>query len=328
MARLVRLVSAAALLAAVASPSGAEDKFPSRFVKIITTTGTGTGPDVITRIVAEQLGREWGQQVVVENNSTGGGMVAARLVTQATPDGYTLLGASASSFSVLPIRQPDAPTVVGTHLKAVAYFGDQPLVIAVAPSLGVGSIDELVALANKDPDKVLYAANVSGTLPHMTGELLRSRTQAPYRFVPYRGGAEGLKDVLSGQINMIIDGYAALEGTLKSGHIKPIAVTSKQRLPNLPDVPPVGDSVPGFVSIGWNALMAPIGVPDDIVQKINADMRRLMDRAEVKQRLAELGAYPVAMTTDDLTRFIKSEQDLWWPMVRQILSQPAPEAKK
>lgn len=320
-----RLTIVLGALAAATTPAAAQDKFPSRFVKIITTTGTGTGPDVITRVIAEQLSREWGQQAVVENNSTGGGMVAAKLVTSSAPDGYTLLGASASTFNVLPIRQPDAPAVVGKDLKPIAYFGDQPLIIAVSPTLGVSSIAELVALANKDPDKVLYAANVSGTLPHMTGEMLKSRTNAPYRFVPYRGGAEGLKDVLSGNINMIIDGYAALEGTLKSGHIKPIAVTSKQRIPNLPDVPPVADSVPGFVSIGWNALMAPIGVPDEIVQKINADMRRVMDRAEVKQRLADLGAYPVSMSTDDLAKFIKSEQDLWWPVVRQILAQPAPE---
>jgi tripartite-type tricarboxylate transporter receptor subunit TctC len=323
-ARSIWLLTTAALVFGPLSSVHAQDKFPSRFVKIVTTTGTGTGPDVITRVVAEALGREWGQQVVVENNSTGGGMVAAKLITSGPADGYTLLGASASTFNVLPIRQADAPVVVGTHLKPIAYFGDQPLVIAVSPTLGVNSIKELVDLAKRDPDKVLYAANVSGTLPHMTGEVLKSRTEAPYRFVPYRGGAEGLKDVLSGSINMIIDGYAALEGTIKSGHIKPIAVTSKSRISNLPDVPPAGDTVPGFVSIGWNALAAPVGVPDAIINQINADMRRVMEGAEIKKRLADLGAYPVSMTVPELTAFIKSEQEQWWPVVRQILATPAP----
>ena len=315
-------VASAGVLAPTAE---AQDQYPSHFVKVITTTGTGTGPDVITRLIADQLSRAWGHQVVVENNSTGGGMVAAQQTANATPDGYTLLAASASAFTVLPIRQERAPTVVGTHLKPIAYYGDQPLVVAVSPSLGVNSVAELVALAKRDPDKVLYAANVSGTLPHMTGEVLKARSGAPYRFVPYRGGAEGLKDVLSGQINMIIDGYPALEGTMKSGHIKPIAVTSSKRIPNLPDVPTVAETIPGFLSIGWAALMAPIGVPDQIVQKSNTDMRRVMDSAEVKGRMNELGAYPVSMSTDELGSFIKSEQELWWPVVRQILAQPAAE---
>ena len=138
-----RLTIVLGALAAATTPAAAQDKFPSRFVKIITTTGTGTGPDVITRVIAEQLSREWGQQAVVENNSTGGGMVAAKLVTSSAPDGYTLLGASASTFNVLPIRQPDAPAVVGKDLKPIAYFGDQPLIIAVSPTLGVSSIAEL-----------------------------------------------------------------------------------------------------------------------------------------------------------------------------------------
>lgn len=331
MSTMLKSVTAgllAAIALAAALPAHAQDAYPSRFVRVITTTGTGTGPDVITRVIAEQLSREWGQQVVVENSSTGGGIVAARQVNQAAPDGYTLLGASASAFNVLPIRQPDAPVVIGTHLKPIGYLSDQPLIIAVSPTLGVSSIAELVALSKREPDKVLYAANVSGTLPHMTGELLKSRTQSLYRFVPYRGGADGLKDMLSGNVNMIIDGFAALDGTMRSGHIKAIAVTSKTRLPNLPDIPPVADTVPGFMSIGWNALTAPMGVPDAIVQKINADLRRVMGREDVKKRLADLGAYPVLMTTDELTKFIKEEQELWWPVVRQILAQPAPEEKK
>ena len=326
LATRIALAGTIAIIAA-AVPASAQDKFPSRFVKFVTTTGTGTGPDVITRLVAEYLGRDWGQQVIVENNSTGGGMVAAQQTVGAVPDGYTLLAASASSFTVLPIRQEKAPTVVGVHFKPVAYFGDQPLVVAVSPTLGVNSIRELVDLAKREPDRVLYAANVSGTLPHMTGEVLKSRSGAPYRFVPYRGGADGLKDVLSGQINMIIDGYPALEGTMKSGHIKPIAVTSSRRIPNLPDVPTVADTLPGFLSIGWSALMAPIGVPDDIVSKINADMRRVMERPEVKSRIEELGAVPVSMSPDELGRFIKSEQELWWPVVRQLLAAPPADKK-
>ncbi len=306
------------------APADAQDKFPSRFVKVITTTGTGTGPDVVLRIVMDQLSKEWDQQVVIENNSTGGGLVASQQATSATPDGYTLLQASASSFTVLPIRQARAPTRVGIDVKPIAYMGDQPLVIAVSSNLGVNSMAELIALSKKDPDRVLYAANASGTLPHMAGELLKLRSGAPLRYVPFRGGAEGLNNVMNGAVNMIIDGYAALEGTIKGGSIKPLAFTGAKRLPNFPDVPAVNEAVPGYVAIGWAALVAPIGVPDAIVDKINADMNKVMMLPAVQKRLVDIGAYMVPMSRKELESFIKKEQDQWQPMVREILSKPAP----
>lgn len=313
--------------AAAITPAEAQDKYPSRFVKVITTTGTGTGPDVVLRIVADHLGREWGQQVIVENNSTGGGLVAAQQATSAAPDGYTLLQASASAFTVLPIRQDRAPTKVGVDVKPIGYMGDQPLTIAVSPKLGVKSIKELIDLAKSDPDKVLYAANASGTLPHMAGELFKLRSGAPFRYVPFRGGAEGLNNFMSGAVNMVIDGYAALEGTIQSGDLKPLAFTSTKRLPNFPEIPTVGEAVPGYVAIGWAALVAPIGVPDAIVDKINADMNKVMMRPDVQKRLIEIGAYMVAMTRPELEAFIRKEQDMWHPIVREILSKPAPAAK-
>jgi tripartite-type tricarboxylate transporter receptor subunit TctC len=309
--------------AAVGGAAEAQDKFPSRFVKVITTTGTGTGPDVVLRIVADHLGREWGQQVIVENNSTGGGLVAAQQATSAAADGYTLLQASASAFTVLPIRQERAPTKVGVDVKPIGYMGDQPLTISVAPSLGVNSLAELIELSKKDPDKVLYAANASGTLPHMAGELFKLRSGAPVRYVPFRGGAEGLNNLMSGSVNMIIDGYAALEGTIKSGSLKPLAFTGAKRPPNFPEIPTVGETVPGYVAIGWAALVAPNGVPDAIVDKINADMNKVMMKPEVQKRLIDIGAYMVAMTRPELETFIKKEQEMWHPIVREILSKPA-----
>jgi len=311
-----------------AAPASAQDKYPSRFVKVITTTGTGTGPDVVLRVVMDQLSKDWGQQIVVENNSTGGGLVAAQQAAAAPADGYTLLQASASAFTVLPIRQERAPTRVGTDVKPIAYMGDQPLTVAVVPALGVNSLTDLVNLAKKDPDKVLYAANASGTLPHMAGELLKLRSGAPFRYVPFRGGAEGLNNIMSGSVNMIIDGWAALEGTIKGGALKPIAFTGKKRLPNFPEIPAVGETIPGYVAIGWAALVAPAGVPDAIVEKINADMVRVMSKPEVEKRLVEIGAYHVPMTRTELEAFIKQEQDLWHPIVREILSKPAPAPAK
>ena len=328
MPTLLRLCLA---LLAAAWPIGqaalAQDAYPSRFVRVITSTGTGSGADILTRILADYLSREWGQQVVVENVPAGGGLVAAQQVTSAAPDGYALLSASASSFTVLPIRQERAPTVIGRDLRPISYFGDQPFIIGVHPGLGVGSIRELVDLAKREPDKVLFAGSASGTLPHMTGELLKLRSAAPYRYVPYRSSAEGLKDLLAGQINMVVDGLAALEGTIKSGHVKALAVTSAKRIPTRPDLPTVAETIPGFLSVGWASLMGPMGMPDTIVDKINRTLVSTMEKPEVRSRLEELGVFPVPMTPTELGAFVKSEQEQWWPLIRQILAQPEPQKK-
>lgn len=320
-------IALAAVVGAVTS-AAAQVKYPTRFVKVITTAGTGTGTDVVLRILADRLSREWGQQLVIENMPAAGGLVAAQQAMAAEHDGYTLLQASSSSFTVLPIRHERAPTRVGIDLKPIAYMGDQPLVIAVAPTLGVGSIKELLALAKSQPNKLLYAANANGSLPHTAGELLKLRSGAPLQYVPYRGGAEGLKDMLAGQINMIIDGYAALDGTIRSGHIKMIAVTSAKRLPNFADMPTVAETLPGYEAIGWAALSAPIGVPDNIVQKINADVVALMRDPALVKRMEDVGAYMVPMSTTELAAFIKRQQDVLWPVVREILSKSADAAPK
>lgn len=322
-----RIAALIAMAWPLLQPARAEDTYPSRFVRVITTTGTGSGADILTRILAEHLSREWGQQIVVENVPTGGGLVAAQQVTSAAPDGYTLLSASASTFTVLPIRQERAPVTLGRDLRPISYYGDQPFIVGVHPNLGVATIKELVELAKRDPDKVLFAGGASGSLPHMTGELLKLRSGAPYRYIPYRSAAEGLKDLLAGQINMVVDGLAGLEGTIASGHIKALAVTSAKRIPTRPDLPTVAETLPGFLSVGWAAMIGPAAMPDAIADKIHRALSGTMARPDVRARLEELGVFPVAMTPGELATFIKAEQEQWWPLIRQIVAQPEPQRK-
>ena len=317
------LLSLAAAITSGLVPATGQEPYPSRHVRIITTAGTGTSPDVVVRIIAEQLSRDWGQQVVVENNGTGGGLVAAQQAAAAAPDGYTLLLASASAFTVLPIRHEHAPTVVGRDLKPIAFLGELPMAYAVSAKLGVRSVKELIELSKREPEKIFYAANATGTLPHMAGEHFKSRAGASLTFVPYRGTADALAGVLSGQIDAIVENYVTLAGTIQSGDLVLLAFSSKDRLPNFPDVPTVGETLPGFVAIGWAALSAPASVSDAIVEKINADVRRIFDKPDVRQRLIDLGNYPASMSTTELARFIRQEQEQWSPVVRSILAQAA-----
>ena len=312
-----------------AAPASAQGAYPNRHVRIITNAGLGSSPDVLARIIADELSRLWRQQVIVENNSAGGGIVAAQRAADAAPDGYTLLVASASAFTVLPIRQEHAPVMIGTNLKPVAFLGASPMAFAVSPKLGVTSIKELVALSRSEPDRIFYAANQTGSLPHMSGEYFKSRTGASLTFVPYRGAADGLTSVLSGQTSLIIENYLAIKGAIQSGELVLLAFSARERLPNFPEVPTVAETAPGFVAIGWAALMAPIGVPDDIVNKVHTDIRRIFDQPGVRQRMIALGIYPAFPSTAELANFIEQEQAQWSPIIRNILAAPsAAPAKK
>jgi len=319
-ALLVTLSLAALGLGEVAAL--AQDKYPSRPIRVVSSTGTGSGPDVIARIIFDHMSRELGQQLVMENNPTGGGLVAAQQVAGATPDGYTLMSPSASVFTVLPMRQERAPRL-GQQLTAVAYYGDMTLVVCVSPSLGVNTLQELVDLVKRDPKKVLYAGNTNGSLPHMSGVLLNSRLGGGLTFVPYRSSADGLKDLLSGQINMIIEGVASLHGAIQAGSIKPLAMTMAQRAPNWPQIPTVGELLDGYAAQGWAGLAAPAGTPEAIVNRLNAVHNKVITRPDVKERLAELGTYIRPLDPAAFRTYIEGEQELWWPIVREVAGQQA-----
>ena len=311
-------IAAAAVL--VGEPAAAQDKYPSRPIKVISSTGAGSGPDVVARLLFEHMSRELGQQLVMENNPTGGGLVAAQQVAAAAPDGYTLMSPSASVFTVLPIRQDRAPKL-GEHFKAVGYYGDMTLAVCVSPSLGIGTLQELSDLAKRDPNKVLYSGNANGSLPHMSGVLLNTRVGGGLTFVPYRSSADGLKDVLGGQINMIIEGIASLDGAIKSGDIKALAMTMPKRAPNMPEIPTVGELFPGYSAQGWAGLVAPAGTPDAIVDQLNATLTKVQQMPDVTKRLAELGTYVRPLSPTEFAAYIESEQKQWWPIVRDLAVQ-------
>ena len=315
-----------ASVAGVVAPAEAQDRYPARHIRVLSSTGAGSGPDVFARIITDHMSRELGQQLVMENNSTAGGLIAAQQVADAAPDGYTLLSASASVFTVLPVRQERAPRIV-EQLKSVAYYCDMPLLITVPSSLGVSTLAELIELARREPTKMFYAGNTNGSLPHMSGVLLNDRVGGGFTFVPYRSAADGLKDLLGGQINMMIEGLASLEGALNAGSIKALGLTNASRLPNMPDVPTVGEVLPGYVAAGWAGLFAPAGTPDAIVTLLNAALNKVVVKPEVKARIAELGGNVRQLSPDELTAQIRAEQKQWTPIVRRITLQQVQDKK-
>jgi tripartite-type tricarboxylate transporter receptor subunit TctC len=316
-------IVAAAVLAVVAAsatltPSAGAEGYPDRPVKLVTQGAAGSGPDVIGRIVTDHLGHLWGQQIVIINQPGAGGSAAARMAAAAVPDGYTLYMAATSTFLVMPEIFPNLPIDLERDFVRIGLMGEQPMIFGVAPSLGVASLPELVALSKRRPGELMYAANARGTFPHLTVERLRKETGADLTFIPYPGAAAGLQDLLGGRISMIVESIGALNGAMQSGSLKALAVASSKRLPNFPDLPAATETVPGLEAMGWFALLAPAGTPEPIVRQVNKDLWTVLDLPELRKSFQDLGTFVRTMSPAETTQFIRNEQQVWRPIVRSL----------
>jgi tripartite-type tricarboxylate transporter receptor subunit TctC len=308
----------AAVALAASLPAQAQD-YPTRPVQLITPAAAGNSPDVVTRIVADRLSQMWKQQVVVLNRPGAGGMLAAQAAAGQPNDGYNLYATQASTFTVLPVDQAGKmPVDLQKAFVPIGMVGEQPIGLAVNKDVPVKTVAELIALANKTPDGMLFGATNRGGQSHLTGELFRERAKANISFVHAAGAAASLNDVIAGRLPIMFEGLAGLAPGLQSGGVKAIAVAAPKRLPNLPNLPAIAETVPGVVSSGWIVLMAPAGTPDAIVQKVNADLRKVVAMPEVVERFQQLGTYSRDLTPAQTNDFIRSEEQLWWPVVRGL----------
>jgi putative tricarboxylic transport membrane protein len=302
--------------------------YPTRPVTFITPAAAGNSPDVVMRIVADRLTQIWKQQVVVINRPGAGGLIAVQAAAGVEKDGYTLYMTQASTYTVLPIEQEGKmPVNLQTAFVPIGMVGEQPIAVAVNKDIPVSDIAQLVTLANTTPGGMLFGATNRGGQSHLTGELFRERSKANISFVHAAGAAVSLNDVIAGRIPIMFEGLAGLAPGLQGGGIKPLGVASQKRLPNLPSLPAINETVPGVVSSGWMVLMAPAGTPEHIVQKVNADLRKVVAMLEVVERFHTLGTYTRDLTLAQTGEFMRSEERLWWPIVRQLNQQPAAPAR-
>jgi tripartite-type tricarboxylate transporter receptor subunit TctC len=314
------LIAAVTLLAAL--PAAAQD-FPTKPVTFITPAAAGNSPDVLTRVVADRLTQMWKQQIVVLNRPGAGGMIAAQAAANAEKDGYTLYMTQASTYTVLPIEQEGKMTVdLQKAFTPIGMVGEQPIAVAVNKDIPANSVAELIALANKTPGGMLFGATNRGGQSHLTGELFRERSKANISFVHAQGAAASLNDVIAGRIPIMFEGLAGLNPGIQNGGIRVLGIAASKRVPNLPNLPTIAETVPGVVSSGWLILMAPAGTPEAIINKVAADLRQVVAQPDVIERFAQLGTYTRDMSPAETEAFMRSEEKLWWPIVRQIKAQP------
>ena len=283
--------------------------YPSRPVKIIVPFTPGSATDVMARIVGERLNAAWGQPVVVENRPGAGGTIGIRDTARAEPDGYTLAVVS-SGHAVNHVLYKDLGYDSVKDLSAVAMLGSLPSVLIVPPSLGVNSVKELVAMLKAKPGQLNYATAGVGSGAHVNVEKFNVAAGVKALHVPLKGTPPILTETMAGRIQYAFVPAVSSMGLVKDGKVKPLAVSTAKRVAALPDVPTLGEAgFPEGESTFWLALLAPAKTPSAIVGQINAELRRALQSAELKERLAKLGTEPMSMSPAESDAFIRREHD-------------------
>jgi tripartite-type tricarboxylate transporter receptor subunit TctC len=310
---------AAATSLVLAAGAARADDYPTRPVRLITDGAAGSAIDVPMRIIADGLSRIWGQQAIIINQPGAGGAIAARVAASAVPDGYTFGMPAVSAFVALPGDADNLPIQVPRDFVPVGSLGGAAMFITAAAWLEVKTLPDLIALAKQRPGELAYGTNGRGRLTHLTGELLQSQSGIKLLMVPYSGGtAQVLNDMMGKRLALAFDSYSGVAGAIQSGNVIPLAVAATTRLDLFPDLPTAAETLPGFESGGWQVLVAPVGTPDAIVRKVNADLNKALNDPDVQQRLAKLGRTYVPMSPEETLAFIHNEQKKWAPILAQI----------
>lgn len=300
-----------------AGHSQAQQAYPTKPIRMICPFPPGGTTDVVARLVAQKLTEAWGQQVVVDNRPGAGGIIGTEIVTKAAPDGYTVLLGSITTHAVNPALYKKLNFDPVKDFAPVSLVVSSPQLLAVHPSVAAKSVKELIALAKAKPGQLNYASAGTGTSPHLTFELFKSMAGIDVVHVPYKGTGPAITDLIGGQVQMMITGVVALMPHVKSGKLRGLGVTSAKRVAALPDLPTIIESgIPGFDVSSWFGVFLPGGTPKPIVAKMNAEIRKILEVPEVRQRLIGQGADPASNTPEEFAAYVKAEMARWGKVVR------------
>ncbi len=318
--RLALAIAALPAMQLIANPARAQAAaWPQRPVKWIVSQPAGAGPDILARFVAEQAGRAWGQPVVVENRPGGQNVIGAQAAARSAPDGYTFfygttaaMVTNAFTFKTLPY-DPDKDFI------PVALIGRSPFVIAASPASGIRSMADAIARAKAQPDKVAIATEGPKTFAGMLADSVASMAGVKFTHVPYTKAPDAIQDVLGGRVPLVCLPDAALAAYIKSGQLQALAVSTAERVPNLPGVPSLSETFSGFDYSGWNALFVPAGTPAEVVARANRDLAAILRQPEVVQRLQSLGSLADgSLNPAAMQGFMKAERERWATIVKSI----------
>jgi tripartite-type tricarboxylate transporter receptor subunit TctC len=312
--RFLQLAAGAAALPAVSRVAGAQG-YPSRPVRIIVPFPGGGLSDIVTRLIGQWLSERLGTPFVIENRPGASSNLGTEAVVNAPPDGYTLLNLSSANATNATMFEKLNFNFI-RDIAPIAGFVRFPYVIEVNPSVPVRTVFELVAYAKANPGKLSFASAGTGTPAHLVGELFKMTTGVDIVHVPYRGAALALTDLLGGQVQVMVDNMAASLEHIRAGRLRALGVTTAVRMDQLPDVPTVGESIPGFEASSMNGLGAPKNTPTEIIDKLNREINAALADRQIKGRIADLGLTPLLESPADLAKLIAGETEKWGKVIR------------
>lgn len=314
MRKLFRRAALGALAAMLAAPAMAQS-WPERPVRLIIPFAPGGGTDVVARVAVSCM--NLGQSIVIDNRAGAGGTIGTDLAAKAAPDGYTLVSLTLSSAVLNHFLYASLPFDVRRDLAAVAEIGRSPNIIAVRRDFPARDVRGLIEHARANPERVTYSSGGSGTIVHMGTVLFANMAGVQMQHVPFRGGGPALQAVMAGQVDLIMDSLPVVQGAVRDGQVRGLAVTSAERLPQFPDLPTVAESgLPGYETQNWFGIFAPARTPRAIVDRIAAEVARITADPACRQRLTEIGVGPTGLGPEEFTAFWDREMATWGPIVR------------
>jgi tripartite-type tricarboxylate transporter receptor subunit TctC len=307
---------AAAMAAALATGGPARaQSFPTRPVHIFVPYAAGGGVDILARTLGDVVSRQWGQAVIVENRPGAGGVVASQALTQTAPDGYTLI-LVASGHATNPFLYPKIPYDTFKDFTPISLLASSPNILLVRADSPFKTLSDVIALAKAKPGSLSFGHAGTGTSTHLAGELLKSLAQIDIAAIPYKGGAPSINDLLGGQIPLSFNNGPESAGQIAAKTVRALAVTTAARAPFLPDVPSIGETVPGYDTEVWWGLLGPGGMPRELIEKLSHDFVAALNTEAVKERLTKLGATPIGSSPDTFNAKIHADYEKWGPIIK------------
>jgi tripartite-type tricarboxylate transporter receptor subunit TctC len=307
--QFLQLAAAAAALPSVSPPASAQT-YPSRPVRVMVGFAAGQAIDIVTRIIGQQLSERLGQQFIIENRPGAGGNIATEAVVRAPPDGYTLLAIGSNNMINATLYQNLSYDFI-RDIAPVASVYRVPQVMEVNPSFPAKTVPEFIAYAKAHPGEISFASAGNGSVAHVTGELFKMMTGVDMLHVPYRGAPPALTDLIGGQVHVMFDNLPSSIEHIRAGGLRPLAVTSTARLQALPNVPTIGDFVPGFETSAWAGIGAPKNTPAEIIDALNREINAILAEPAVQARFTDLGGQVLALTPGAYAGLIAQETDKW-----------------
>jgi tripartite-type tricarboxylate transporter receptor subunit TctC len=316
-ARRQWMLAVAGLLAASAMPAGAQG-FPARPLKLVVPFAAGGSTDAIARLLAEKMSAGLGQAVVVDNRPGAAGAIATEQVTKSAPDGYTLLLATTSTHSILPLANPRLTFDPNTALAPVGMVARAPNVLVVSPGLAVRSVQDLVALGRSQPKALSFASSGNGAITHLVAELFNASAGIQAVHVPYKTGVQALTDLSSGQVQFQFDSIVWTLPQARAGKLRALAVTGSRRSALAPELPTVAEAgLPGFEGVTWFGLAVPAGTAREVQARLHSELQRALQGADIQERFAAQGAEPAPGTPEDMARQMREDRVKWGKVIQQ-----------